>query len=159
MVSLYNLKEVSTNCLFSTKNLTKERNLYSIMYYNIRQDLLKYPPSRLRTLFFWKPCPTRSFFYKFLNNSTIWAVISSQFFSLLLGMQNFDLDVLLFMEDLPARLKCSCINSCVGYYACTHCLFSGVRCNQHKHALYPWTEFRRDPPRRRMQKNILECVR
>ena len=74
-------------------------------------------------------------------------------------MQHFNLDVLLFVGDLPARSKCCCINSCVGYYSCTQCLLPSRRCNDHQHTLYSWTEFRRHPPQRRTEKNISDCIR
>ncbi|CAF1571165.1 unnamed protein product [Rotaria magnacalcarata] len=96
--------------------------------------------------------------HEFLNDS-ITSAVTSSFFVLLLDVQHFDLDVLLFVGDLPARSKCCCINSCVGYYSCTHCLFDGVRCTEHQHTLFPWERFRGDPPKRRTQQHISECIR
>ena len=80
-------------------------------------------------------------------------------FAFALDFQRFDLDVVLFVGDLPARSKCSCINSHLGYHACSHCLFSGVRCDKHKHTLYPWSEFRSQRPRRRTQTHIFQCIK
>ena len=73
-------------------------------------------------------------------------------------VRTFDIDVLLLVGDMPARAKCACINSHAGYYACTQCLFRGVRCPDHQHTLYPWPEFRQCRPSRRSQHHVDSCV-
>ncbi|CAF4397154.1 unnamed protein product, partial [Rotaria magnacalcarata] len=70
----------------------------------------------------------------------------------------FTVDVQLVIGDLPARAKINRLNGPTGYFACTRCLFRGVRCEEHKRTLYSWNEFARDVPSARTKEQIEYCV-
>ena len=76
-----------------------------------------------------------------------------------LGVYKFEIDAQLMVGDLPARAKCNSLNSHTGFYACSRCLFRGVRCQEHRHTLYPWNDFVRDSPALRTKDHIDDCVK
>ncbi|CAF1206432.1 unnamed protein product [Rotaria sordida] len=73
---------------------------------------------------------------------------------------HFMIHVQLFTGDFPARAKCNQLVSHNGFYACSRCLFDGLRCSKPcgKHTLYKWTDFIQRPQKQRTQQHINTCA-
>ena len=75
-------------------------------------------------------------------------------------MIHFSVNVQLITGDLPAQAKCNKLVNRNGFYACSRCLFGGVRCSKpcNKHILYKWVDFIRTPQPQRTQEHMISCA-
>lgn len=75
-------------------------------------------------------------------------------------MIHFTFNVHLITGDLPARAKINQLVNHNGFFACSICLFRGIRCRSpcKRHTLYRWSDFINFPQQQRTQEHMNLCA-